>query len=145
MRNWTIGWWSKRQLFPFDHHNTANFGLYLYRYEPNTTGWIDPWGWFCGSNQGHHTYPKYLGGDKVQDLVKLSTARHKQAHKLIADELEAIFGTRSRRMSVWNGIRDIKGNQEKITEAIRTAYTKMGDSKLLSTFEDVVIKGLFNN
>ncbi|MBC3995479.1 RHS repeat-associated core domain-containing protein [Morganella morganii] len=69
-------------------------GLNLYQYAPNSVGWVDPWGWFCGSSQGHHPIPKFLGGNKKQNLIKLAKDPHVDFHNTLNQSLKEIFGMR---------------------------------------------------
>ncbi|MED0172060.1 RHS repeat-associated core domain-containing protein, partial [Escherichia marmotae] len=71
-----------------------NGGINLYAYAPNPLSWIDPLGLFCGSSQKHHPIPKFLGGNKKQDLIKLDKAPHVDFHNALNESLKKLFGMR---------------------------------------------------
>ena len=60
--------------------------------------------WTGEKRHGHHSYPKFLGGDVRQPLTNISESRHVELHKDLNTYLDAI------RDSYGNGMRPKRGN-----------------------------------
>ena len=62
-----------------------NGGETPYAYVHNPMGWIDPFG--LAGCHGHHSDPKFLGGDPKQPLTTLEDTIHRNLHKDMNDFL----------------------------------------------------------
>ena len=51
-------------------------GMHLYSYVHNPNSWVDMFGL-----DGHHATPRFMGGAKKQNLVKMDHADHVQLHR----------------------------------------------------------------
>lgn len=66
-----------------------------------------PFGWFCGSTNGHHPIPQFLGGNKQQNLITLAHDPHVVFHNSLNNRLKELFGMRGGRCG--GGTRDWEG------------------------------------
>lgn len=59
-----------------------NGGFNLYQYAPNTSGWIDPWGWVAVDTPGYSVYGLYAPGASEPYYVGITndTVRRTQEH-----------------------------------------------------------------
>ncbi|EGX6615200.1 hypothetical protein JE592_001246, partial [Salmonella enterica] len=120
-----------------------NGGINLYAYAPNPLTWIDPLGWFCGSSQGHHPIPKFLGGNKKQNLIKLDKAPHVDFHNTLNNSLKKLFGMRGGgkgggRIDWEDMMSRTPGAQQKALDAVLDAAKKTDATHGTSIFDAVI-------
>ena len=68
--------------------------------------------WTGEKRHGHHSYPKFLGGDTDQPLTEMSKSRHLELHKEMNEYLKDITNENGQNMRPTRGNsgRDIKAN-----------------------------------
>ena len=118
-------------------------GEQTYRYVPNPCGYVDPLGLFCGSSQKHHPIPKFLGGNKKQDLIKLDTAPHVDFHNDLNDSIKKLFGMRGGgkgggRLDWEDMMSRTPGAQQKALDVVLDAAKKTDATHGTSIFDAVI-------
>ena len=88
-----------------------------------------------GKTHGHHSFPKYLGGNPKQKLTKLLDSDHRELHSALRKFEGGWLGAKRGHTG-----KDIikKYGTDKITEGLRRFYSQMKYKHILDDFEEAM-------